>query len=309
MSRSTPHVAILMATYNGARFLEAQLLSILSQTWENWSLWISDDGSSDETRAIIANVRARYPGQPINLSDGPRRGSTANFLRLIGNDAIAADAYALADQDDVWFTDKLARALHALGPAATTPMLYGARTVVTDAHLRPKGLSPLFRQHPGFGNALVQSIAGGNTMVMNRAARDLAWLACPAHDPVCHDWWLYQLVSGAGGQVIYDAEPVLHYRQHGRNLIGANTGTAARTRRVIGLLSGRFGTWNAQNVAALQSVRHLLTDTAQRELDAFAALRRLSGPHAVTALMRSNLFRQTAAGHLSLFAAAAIGRL
>ena len=84
-------------------------------------------------------------------------------------------------------------------------------------------MSPLFRRPPSFRNALVQSLAGGNTMVLNRPARDLVALASRRARFVSHDWWAYLLVTGAGGAVHYSAKPLVRYRQHAHNLVGANT--------------------------------------------------------------------------------------
>lgn len=309
MAPATPHVAVLLASFNGAAYLAAQARSILAQSWQNLSLWISDDGSTDGTQAIVAQLAAHHPDRQIRLLCGPGKGSTRNFLSLICDRRIEADLVALADQDDLWFPQKVARAMAALGPDPAAPRLYGARTTITDALLRPVGPSPLFRAPPGFGNALVQNIAGGNTMVLNRAARDLVCAAGPQVSPVCHDWWLYQLVTGAGGVVVYDPEPVLYYRQHGRNLVGANISVAARMRRMCHLASGRFAAWNAQNLLALHGVRHMLDDAALDELEQFAALRRLRGGRAMRALARSGIRRQTWAGQMSLMVAAASGLL
>ena len=88
---------------------------------------------------------------------------------------------------------------------------------------RSYGLSPLFTRPPAFQNALVQSLGGGNTMVFNRAAKKILQEAA-AIDVVLHDWWVYQLVSAAGGMVHYDPRPMLKYRQHSDNLIGSNLG-------------------------------------------------------------------------------------
>lgn len=309
MSAPVPHVAILMASHNGARFIAAQIASIIAQTWTNWSLWISDDGSTDATLAAIEAMRRDFPALAIQVLHGPQGGCCRNFLSLICNPAISADLVALADQDDVWHRDKIARAVAALAEHRDGPALYGARTMIVDQNLRPVGLSPRFRRRPSFGNALVQSIAGGNTMVFNAAARDLVRRAGPHVAPVGHDWWLYQLVSGAGGAVVYDPYPVLDYRQHGANLVGANIGLKARLSRIRALADGRFRAWNAQNLEALASVRDILTPEAQHNLDDFARLRRARGVAAVAALRKSALSRQTRKGDLSLAAAAAAGLL
>ncbi len=318
MPGTRAHVAILMASRDGASFIDAQIASIAAQTHRDWRLWVSDDGSRDGTLARLAGwARELGPGR-MRVLRGPGGGATANFLSLLARAGTGADFAALADQDDVWFPDKIARAIARLGAvdgpgAADAPALYGARTLVTDARLAPRGLSPGFARPPGFRNALVQSLAGGNTMVLNRAGHDLvrhaaAAAAAAGAEPAGHDWWLYQLIAGAGGRVVFDRDPVLHYRQHGGNAVGSNRGIAARALRIRAALGGRYARWNAQNIAALECAARL-TDAARADLDAFRALRGLSGIAAIRALRRAGFYRQTAAGTLSLWLAAALGKL
>ena len=303
-------VEILMATRNGADHIAEQLASIAGQTHPDWSLVVSDDGSSDATADLVARFASGVPGRRVSLRAGPSRGSTANFLSLLAGPG-AAPFTALADQDDIWLPDKLSRAVAQLGPCGPAPALYGARTIIVDGAGRRLGLSPRFRRRPGFPNALVQSFAGGNTMVLNSAARRLAAeaagrLACL---PACHDWWLYQIVAGAGGRVLYDPVPVLLYRQHGRNQIGANLGPRAALRRIRLGLAGQFRRWSDQNLAALQTSAQILSDDARRLLDEFARIRQRRGPAAALALRRAGLHRQTLRGDLTLALAAVLGKL
>jgi glycosyltransferase involved in cell wall biosynthesis len=298
------HVAILMGTCNGARFLRAQLGSIAAQSHRDWRLVVGDDGSTDATRAILAEFAAGQGGR-VELREGPRRGFAANFLGLAGDRSVRADFYAFADQDDLWHPDRLARGvarLAALDPGR--PALIGGRTRLIDEDGRPCGLSPAFRAPPGFANALVQSIAGGNTMLFNAAAKRL-FEATPGVRVVAHDWWAYQLVSGAGGEVIYDPEPMVAYRQHAGNLIGGNQGMRARGERLRQLLAGRMAEWTDLNLAALEAAAPLLTPEARAKV---ALMRRARGGGLlarIAAQRRLALYRQTRAGTLSLWLAGA----
>ncbi|MCX7888385.1 MAG: glycosyltransferase [Rhodobacteraceae bacterium] len=311
--RDAPRVDILLAAHEGARFLPAQLDSILAQDHRAWSLTVSDDGSRDDTAALVEAFAHRAGAGRVRLVRGPGRGATANFLSLLAGWDGGADFVALADQDDVWFPAKLGAAIRALGPCGGLA-LYGARTVVTDALLRPYALSPCPHRPLGFRNALVQNVAGGNTMVLPAAAAGLAAAAArrlrtAGVEPAAHDWWLYQLVSGAGGAVLHDPVPRLLYRQHGANLVGANAGWRARMVRARGLVAGRFAAWNRQNRLALAALRDLLSAEARAALDGFCALADLSGWPALRALDRAGLYRQTHAGDLSLRLAAWLGRV
>ena len=211
-------VAILMCTYNGAFYLQDQLDSIKTQKYRNWYLYVSDDDSKDSMQDILHAFEAKT-GQ-LRISQGPRSGFCQNFLSLICDSSIKADYYALSDQDDIWSEDKLLRAVKALSDiSCETPALYCSRTRLIDENNNEIGLSPLFKRAPDFRNALVQNIGSGNTMVFNHAARKLILEASSGINPVVHDWFLYMVVSGCGGVMIYDPVPSLRYRQHTANLI------------------------------------------------------------------------------------------
>jgi hypothetical protein len=147
-------------------------------------------------------------------------------------------------------------------------------------------------------------------MVLNRAALDLLQdTALRAEGIVAHDWWAYQLITGAGGAVFYDPTPTLLYRQHGGNQIGANDTLAARARRLRALLEGQFRNWNAANAAALSRVRPWLSPDARSTLDAFDRARRGGLATRLAALRAAGLYRQTVPGTLALWLAVLIGKL
>ena len=196
---------------------------------------------------------------------------------------------------------------------ADIPALYCSRTWITDAHLGNRRLSALFTKPPGFANALVQNIAAGNTILLNRAAAGLARAAAPGAvgiaDLPAHDWWLYQLVTGVGGTVVRDPAPTLLYRQHDANQIGANDGWRARMSRIGMLLGGRFSDWNAANITALETLGTHLTPKNRDALARFAALRQRALPGRVWGFARSGLYRQTALGQAALWLAVLLRRI
>lgn len=265
-----PHT-ILLATFNGARFLSEQLWSLSAQTDPHWRLIVSDDGSTDETRRIVSTF-AEHVSQEVTLIDGPKRGFAANFAHLIASAPTGRGAVLFCDQDDVWLPTHIERAVSAL--AEDDPTLYGARTTVTNRDLKPLGYSRLPRLPLGFSNALVQSFAGGNTMALNAAGFDLLRRATSkAPDFASHDWWMYQIVSGCGGRIIYDPEPTTLYRQHSDNLVGHNRGFTASVRRLGAFLRGDFRAQTDANLRALLANRGMLTPSASRQLDRFCAIR------------------------------------
>ena len=303
-------MAVLLCTYQGAAFLVQQLDSIETQTHTAWRVWASDDGSTDSTLTILDRYRARWGSDRLTILQGPRAGSAANFLSLTCLPDIEADCFAWADQDDVWLPDKLARAVAALAQVdSPAPALYGTRTILTDEQDRAIGLSTRFERAPCFANSLVQNIAGGNTMVFNRAARDLIARAGPQVDIVAHDWWAYQLITACGGTVLYDAEPSVRYRQHGNNQIGTNLDPLARVLRVRLLMGGEFRQWLDKNLAALDSARHLLTPPHRKTLDDFTGWRRAPLLDRIAGLWNSPVHRQTRSGNLALCIAGVLKRL
>jgi glycosyltransferase involved in cell wall biosynthesis len=310
MGQDQPHIAILMASYNGARFIEGQLQSILDQDHENWSLWISDDGSTDGTIELIEAFCKAHPEARIHLREGPKRGAAQNFLSLVTAEDIEADYWSFADQDDVWFPNKLSRALQVLPPAdATTPFLYGARTAVTDMQLNQIGQSVLHGRGLGFQNALVQNFAAGNTMVFTHAARALFPKSAAKQEIVALDWMTYQLVAGAGGDVFFDHQPCLYYRQHDQNEIGYNFGVLAKFKRAVAVMNGRFGTWNRGNLAVLKDAHVPLTSENKAVLAAFEAAMASGGIKSALKLKQSGCHRQSALGTAALYVAAALGRI
>ncbi|WP_371158188.1 glycosyltransferase [Jannaschia sp. 2305UL9-9] len=308
-----PRLAVLLATCNGAAWLRPQLDSLVAQSLRPDLIVVSDDGSTDGTETILDEFLIQHPDLPVTRIAGPRQGAAANFLSLIKRAPEGVDRLSFADQDDVWLPGKLERAMARLdafdAEDAATPALYCSRIMVCDRDLvrrRPSRLPP---RAPSFRNALTQNIATGNTIVLNAAATRLVRAAAGrTGDLIVHDWWLYQIVTGGGGRILLDVEPQTLYRQHGANLIGANSGIVARGRRLAQLWSGVYGRWNTVNLAALMAVRDLLTPENAALVEAFAAARDAGPWGRVAAIRRLGLYRQGHAGQASLYAAAALGK-
>lgn len=303
-------VAILLCTCQGQRFLAEQLDSIGRQTHAHWSIIASDDGSTDDTLNILERYRARWGTEKLQITHGPRRGFVANFLSLACRGAIHADYFAFCDQDDIWAAHKLERAVRWLDTVpAGTPAMYGSRTRAIDAQGRPMGLSRRFNRPPAFRNALVQSIAGGNTIVFNESARRLLIAAGDDVAVASHDWWTYLAVTSAGGQVFYDDYPSVDYRQHGANAMGENTRWRSRLKRAWQLVRGQLGEWNGMHLKALERLPAPTSHEHAKALRFFHAARNTSPPFNVFWLIRSGVYRQTPLESLSIVLAALLRRL
>lgn len=308
--RALEKVHVLLATFQGEAFLTEQLESLRGQQGVSLTVWVADDGSYDGTLELLRATQ----GLDIRLLDlPPVGGATRNFLRLL--DHVSANVapgewVAFCDQDDVWLPDKLARAVNLLRALNDDrPALCGSTTLIVDPDNRVIGTSPVFGRPPGFGNALVQCIAGGNTLVMNQAALRLMADQGPPDVP-SHDWWCYQLVTGSGGHFIYDERPGLRYRQHVGNLQGTNRGVKAVFSRMIGLFDGHFQRWNRRNVAALVLRRDALTAEHREQLDQYLLAGTARWPwERVAALRRSGVYRQSPMQTLALYVACVAGKL
>lgn len=234
-----------MATHNGAPFLDAQMKSIANQTVEQIDFTVSDDGSTDETLAILSRWQDTWTKGKFEIVSGPCAGFAENFRSLITSYQGSEDYVAFSDQDDIWDRDKLQTAISWLEEDAERPSVYCGRTRYVDEQGKFLRLSPLFDRTPHIRNALVQSLAGGNTMVLNRGAMDLVAQASRQTPFVSHDWWAYIVVSACGGRVRYDPTPRVDYRLHDTNIIGANDQWRQRLSRVKDLFRGRYRDWNA----------------------------------------------------------------
>lgn len=310
--RALPGITVLLGLYNGGADLGPQLQSYLDQTLKPSRILASDDGSEDDSRTQFDAFSDRAAAQGITgtLCEGPGRGLTANFLSLLARTNPDADYTALSDQDDIWLPGKLEQAVALLAPYGTRPALLGTRSWEWQPDTDQRQLS---RPIPGpldFTHALAQNFAGGNTMVLNRAALALVQRALPdLPEPAVHDWWLYQLISGAGGAVLLDDRPQLLYRQHHGNQIGANSTLRSKLRRFGAMLGGTYRQWTDQNIAALQARPELLTPEARALLDRLARDRRGPLPARLALLRDTGLHRKGRVNQATLWLAAALGKL
>lgn len=222
-------VQVLIATYNGEKYLPEQLDSIINQTYENISIRIRDDCSSDYTNNIIDSYIGRYENiDKINRIQ-KNLGAKNSFWQLL-KEAKESEYYALSDQDDFWMPDKMKRAVDKLLELETiygaeTPLLYCSAKMVTDDKLNDIYLEKAENPQITFGAALVENLCTGCTCVMNRKLRDLVVKERPRFF-IMHDWWIY-LTAVSFGQVYYDEESYIKYRQHGDNVYGEITSRTA----------------------------------------------------------------------------------
>jgi len=307
---STPSsVAILLCSYQGELYIEDQLVSFIEQTHPRWRLFISDDGSRDRTLKIIQRFKLHHQIK-LQLFKGPKQGFAQNFIDLTRRPQVKSTYYAWADQDDIWRKRKLEKAVRWLDrQPASLPLLFCSRTLLVDDLNRYIQPTFPFRKPKAFQNALVQNIAGGNTMVFNEKARQLFIKAAQHKNIPAHDWLMYQVVTACGGIVHYDEKPTLRYRQHTKNMIGMNVGVQAPVSRLKLMLRGRYQTWNYHNTKALGLIYGHMTTQNQFTLDAFKSAGSASLVKRLLFLKKSGVYRQTFLENIGLILGALLNKI
>lgn len=225
----TNTIDILLATFNGSKYLREQLNSILGQSYHNWRLIIRDDCSKDDTLAIIEEYCTKHPDKIILIDHCCQNiGVVKNFSLLLDN--AIADYIMFCDQDDVWLPHKISITLEKMLELESTfgremPLLaYTDLTVVdesgdnilADSVWKYQQLDPV--NAGKLNRVLLQNIPTGCTVMINRALRKKA--SPIPEDAAMHDWWL-TLVAVVFGTCGYVPEATVLYRQHGMNVCGA----------------------------------------------------------------------------------------
>lgn len=237
-----PEVEILLATWNGERYLSEQLDSLLAQTYPHWKLLAHDDGSTDSTLDILRDYQQRYPERIHVLDDGQRFGNARdNFAHLLKHSQ--ASYVMFCDQDDLWLPEKIALTLHAMQAEEAKnpdkPVLVHTDLHVVDA--KGSQLSHSFfaaqqlpKSHRSLLDAAVLNRVTGCTVMINQLAIHLGTPIPP--QAIMHDWWLACRTLQAGGNIVLVDQPTIGYRQHGGNVVGAKAiGIGYYVKRLLAL--------------------------------------------------------------------------
>ena len=223
---STDKIAILMATYNGEKYICQQIDSILSQTCKDWELYIHDDGSTDNTIAAVESYVEKYPDK-IHLIDGKSTGGAKyNFFYLFGQ--VEAPYYMTCDQDDVWLDKKIELTydkMLTIENKADVPCLVYTELRVVDSELNTiadtmSEYQSLDCHKRTINQFILQKSVTGCTMMVNMALRDKMLHITDIDNTIMHDWWA-ALVAAQFGKTAFIDEPTILYRQHGDNSLGA----------------------------------------------------------------------------------------
>ncbi len=286
--------AILLATYNSKEYIGEMIASLLNQTCTDFVCYIHDDGSTDGTREVLEEYAAMHPDMFFILKDDASHlGAKGNFLHLLKN--VEADTYLFADADDVWMKDKVKKSLDALerlgnvGPCAifTDMKVTDEKLNVTHgSFIRALDRDPSYHHYQ---EIIMDNPAAGCTMCFNRSCRDAAVFAADndagekyakaASLVEMHDVWVLFTAALLGKVDVID-EPLLYYRQHGTNEMGAKAESMAKKagRNVSGAVAGNLVAKkkayydNAKNLARAGLLLSDLPEDKRRILTEFASL-------------------------------------
>ena len=215
-------ITILLSTYNGAKYLREQIDSILAQdNIKDIKILARDDDSNDGTQEILEE----YAKNNKNFSwyQGENVRPARSFWELLQK-ADDSDYYAFADQDDVWDHDKVRIAVEKIQTLdQSKPVLYIGDVRTVDGELNPIAPNMVERGIPfDYPHALIKDLCPGCTQLFNHKTRELAvQYDAVKYNMYIHDWTIY-LIATCFGSVIFDEEPHMSYRQHGKNVMGAN---------------------------------------------------------------------------------------
>ncbi len=285
-----PRVVVLLATYNGARFLVPQLDSLLSQEGVEVRVVASDDGSTDDTPSLLARYAAA-DGRVTVLPPRPATGRpAANFARLLRDAASGEDLVALSDQDDIWFPDKLARQVREIARGASG---VSSNVLAFDSSGGTRLVRKAFPQRAF--DYLCESPGPGSTFLLTpQLARRCVEVLADADGPAArmdyHDWLIYGVCRALDRRWVILDEPTLRYRQHDDNVMGAHVGWRSRLARLRLVASD----WHREQAVLMTEVALSVADPGQREQ--LRVLQRLladRGPRARLALsLRTSQLRR-----------------
>lgn len=208
IQKTDPKVNVLISTYNGEKYIDEQIKSILNQTYSNISIYIRDDGSQDHT---IDEVKSKY-GECINMAEGRNIGFARSFYKLLES-ASDGDYWAFCDQDDIWMPDKIQRAVDWLkNQDEQRPLLFHGSYELVSADLKEVlGVAGVPKYKIDFRRALTDCVFQGFSIVINRKMRDMI-LECDEFRCGSHDW-MAMLIAIEFGEYFYDEYVATKHRR------------------------------------------------------------------------------------------------
>jgi glycosyltransferase involved in cell wall biosynthesis len=209
-------VDVLLATYNGGKYLSEFLDSLAKQEGVTINLYVSDDNSDDDTLQIVNSYHESF--KLLRVLRGPEIGPAGNFFSLLEQGY--SEFTAFADQDDIWEKDHLIKSVERIEKYGEIPALTFCDVYEFYFDKSKNRVWPNLDAEPTITQISVQNFARGCTLVFNRSSKDLL-LEKPVNDVIMHDWWLYLLIASCG-EVVYSKTTEIQYRVHDGNFIGVH---------------------------------------------------------------------------------------
>ncbi|BCJ95733.1 glycosyl transferase [Anaerocolumna cellulosilytica] len=254
------YVNIIMAAYNGGKFIGEQLESILNNDYTNWILWVFDDGSTDETQSIVRKHQIDYPDKIKYIKNSRNLGVTHNFLNglcyVVNEGDRTNDSYFMfCDQDDVWYSNKIADTVSCMLKLEKKHGRSIPAAVFTDVNVVDSALMTI---HPSFHHSnhldtkkldlphlLMENKLIGCTTMINYSLASKVTVKSHMHIRY-HDWWI-GLIAASCGNIGYLHKATMAYRQHGNNLVG--------DQNFIGYVEKRILSFKEQRETLLSTVK------------------------------------------------------
>lgn len=304
-------VTVLLATYNGGKYLEEQLKSLIEQTYSDFRIVIRDDGSDDNTNEIISRYSSVFSDKiTVCPSSEPTHSAAGNFFKLI--EMYDDDYIMLCDQDDRWLPEKIEKTLALMKATeekcnTDTPILIHTDLYVADEKLhitansfvKFQGLSPYNTQ---LNRLLMQNSVTGCTVMFNRALKEKLFVL--PRVTAMHDWWL-ALIASAFGKIEFLNEPTILYRQHGNNEVGAKNYKSLSflisKLKSIEKSRATFKIISLQAEFLLKNYAELLDIKQRKLLEAVATLPEKSKIEKIKIIKKHRLYKNTALRNLVQF--------
>jgi len=279
-------INVLLAAYNGEKFVGQMIDSIIAQDCDNWQLILSDDGSTDSTPEILQAYADKMPEKIQFYRSGIRFGRPEQHFMHLLQKFCDAPYIMFCDQDDIWHADKIRKTYEKMKEIEKKPEI--PAMVHTDLRVVDGQLNEI---HPSFmylsgisgdrmetRQLLAQNVVTGCTMMVNRALAALGSGVIPQGIPM-HDWWLALLASACGVTGFLN-EATIDYRQHGNNSVGAKN-----VRSVSHILKNLKSRQMAEHIKATyghaavfaKCYGAILPEDKRRQVEAYAALARKNG--------------------------------
>jgi glycosyltransferase involved in cell wall biosynthesis len=294
-------ITVLLASYNGEKYIGQQLDSVLAQTVDDLRIVISDDVSSDRTREIIEEYQIRFPDKVTSLEvTEPSGGAAANFFRLLSS--VSDDYVMLCDQDDIWLPDKVEKTLERMKAMENRygkdkPILVHTDLSITDSegtilHQSMARYQKIASDHNSLNHYLVENNITGNTVMINRAFT--GFFTYIPEECSMHDWWL-GLLASSFGEISYVNQPLVLYRQHGNNELGAKSEAeqyAQRLRSDNGVREN-YRKMFKQAELLLAHYKDILSEEQMDLLEHFLEIPHLSRFRKINTIWKYRLFKST----------------